>query len=84
MILTLSALRYRVNLSQSELARRTKISQPMFSNYERGLTIPLRHAETILKVLRDADVAKLWVPESILPEDLTRSWSWTCDERKVE
>jgi len=56
----------------------------MISNYERGLDIPLHHAETLLEILRKADLTKFWVPENILPEDLSYSWSLICMKRKVE
>lgn len=78
MILTLTTLRYRANLSQSELARLTGITQPTISNYERGLEILPDHAESILMVLRDR------LPDSDLgydAEDLSRPWQEVLGER---
>lgn len=74
-LLTLTALRYRVKLSQNKLAQLSKIAQPVVSNYERGLIIPADHAETLLAILRERDTHNAFIPPWVTPSDLERPWS---------
>jgi len=84
MILTLTALRYRALLSQSELARLTKLSQPPLSNYERGLEILPEHADRLLHAILKKMGAGATAFKYISHDDLGKPWQEVESERSSD
>lgn len=72
-ILTLTALRKRIDLSQEDLAIAVNQTQPDISTYENGTSIPLHRAEALLEALRAADREKR-IPKWVVPRDLSINW----------
>lgn len=73
-LLTITVLRKKLGISQTELASAIGVSQPDVSMWENGtFKLPATRAEQIFKVLASHPESRR-LPNGITPEDLSRPW----------